>query len=101
MPLTGVALHDMGLWNWCRDVVVRQIRDKACCRGRRCTSSDRVQCHVTSAVRIASRARCTRVSGPELRAYAASQGSPEENKQGEGLKPFGSDPSSCRINAAR
>lgn len=39
MPLTGVALHDLGLWNWGRDVVVRQIRDKACCRGRRCTRS--------------------------------------------------------------
>ena len=41
----------------------------------------------------------TRVREPELRASTAQQGFIVEKQTGEGPKPCGSDPSSCRISA--
>ena len=65
-----------------------------------CSATERVQCHVTSAVSNESRAHRTRVREPELRASTAQQGFAGGQQTGEGPKPFGSGPSSCRISAA-
>ena len=47
----------------------------------------------------ASSAHRTRVREPELRASTAQQSFAGVEQTGEGSKPFGSDPSLCRISA--
>ena len=64
-----------------------------------CSATDRVQCDGSGAVRIASSAHRTRVREPELRASTAQQSFAVGKQTGEGPKPCGSDPSSCRISA--
>ena len=64
-----------------------------------CSATEWVQRCVTSAVRIASSAHRTRVREPELRASTAQQSFAGGKQTGEGPKPCGLDPSSCRISA--
>ena len=64
-----------------------------------CSVTDRVQRDGAGAARNESSAHWTRVRVPELRVSIARQGFAGGKQTGEGPKPFGMEPSSCRISA--